>query len=159
MQGYFNLETQTRDVFYQGFLRTGDLARIDDQGYLYIEGRIKEMINVRGLNVYPKEIEEVLYQLPYVKETAVVGVNHPKKGEVPIGFVVLKEGTSAQSKDILAFLRGRLAAFKVPLRIEFREQLPKNTTGKILKYVLRKQVESSFFASKTAPVFGSDQVP
>ncbi|MBN2120008.1 MAG: long-chain fatty acid--CoA ligase [Candidatus Omnitrophica bacterium] len=146
MKGYFKMEQASAEVIEKGFLHTGDLARIDNQGYVYIEGRIKEMINVRGLNVYPKEIEDVLYQLTFVKEAAVVGVNHPKKGEVPIGFVVLKDNQTSDSGQILKFLREHLAPFKVPLRIEFRDNLPKNTTGKILKYVLKQQLEAALFS-------------
>lgn len=104
MKGYFNLESETSRVLKEGWLHTGDLGYIDKEGYLYITGRLKEMINVRGLNVYPREIEDVLYRLKEIKEAAVVGVNHPRKGEVPAGFVVLKEGSTLTSGQVQNFL-------------------------------------------------------
>lgn len=148
MQGYFKREEESKKIIANQFLHTGDLAKIDEDGYIYIEGRIKEMINVRGLNVYPREIEEVLYQLPFVKEAAVVGIQHPRKGEVPMGYVVVKEKKQAQPSDIIRFLRQRLAGFKVPHRIEIRDFLPKNTTGKILKYQLKQETEKTLFSKK-----------
>ena len=107
------------------------------------------MINVRGLNVYPREIEEVLYQFPHIKEAAVVGIQHPRKGEAPVGFVVFKEEKSAESRQIITFLRQQLASFKIPIKIVIRKSLPKNATGKILKYVLKEEIEKTLF-QKTA---------
>ena len=95
------------------------------------------MVNVRGLNVYPREIEEVLYQNPKVKEAAVIGISDVHKGEVPKGFVVLKEGEAASEQEIIQYLRCRLAIYKIPKYIEFMASLPKNTTGKILKRELK----------------------
>jgi long-chain acyl-CoA synthetase len=118
------------------------MAQLDQQGYAYIVGRKKEMINVRGLNVYPREIEEVLYQNPKVKEAAVIGIIDAHKGEVPKGFIVLQENASATEHEILQYLRERLAGYKIPKYIEFRAQLPKNTTGKILKRLLKDEEES-----------------
>ncbi len=115
------------------------MAKLDSDGYVYIVGRKKEMVNVRGLNVYPREIEEVLYQNPRIKEAAVIGIPDIHRGEVPIGFVVLKEGESATEHEIIQYLRERLASYKVPKYIEFREFLPKNTTGKILKRILQDE--------------------
>ena len=136
MQGYFKKEEETKEVLKDGWLYTGDMAKIDGEGYLYIVGRKKEMINVRGLNVYPREIEEVLYQNLKIKEAAVIGIVDEHKGEVPKGFVVLKEGEIATEHEIVHYLRERLAPYKVPKSIEFRESLPKNTLGKILKRIL-----------------------
>lgn len=121
------------------WLYTGDMAKIEDDDYVYIVGRKKEMVNVRGLNVYPREIEEVLYQNPKVKEAAVIGIPDTHKGEVPKGFVVLKEAESVSEHEIIQYLRERLASYKIPKCIEFREPLPKNTTGKILKRVLKDE--------------------
>lgn len=137
MQGYFKKEEATKETLKDGWLYTGDMAKLDQDGYVYIVGRKKEMINVRGLNVYPREIEEVLYQNPKIKETAIIGIPDAHKGEVPKGFVVLKEGEEATDHEILQYLRERMAAYKIPKYIEFRTSLPKNTTGKILKRLLR----------------------
>lgn len=139
MQGYYKKEKETAETIKDGWLYTGDMARFDEEGYVYIEGRKKEMINVRGLNVYPREIEEVLYQNPKVKEAAVIGVTDYHKGEVPKAFIVLKEGVFATEQEIILYLRQRLAAFKIPKFVEFRNSLPKNTTGKILKRILEDE--------------------
>ncbi len=142
MQGYYNLAEETKKALRGGWLYTGDLARIDADGFIYIMGRSKEMINVRGFNVYPREIEDLLYRFPHVKETAVVGVSHKHRGEVPVAFVVAE--TDLKEKDIIDYLRANIAAYKVPLKILFREQLPKNPTGKILKRVLQEEIKDIF---------------
>jgi long-chain acyl-CoA synthetase len=142
MQGYFKQTEASLESLRNGWLYTGDMAQLDQQGYAYIVGRKKEMINVRGLNVYPREIEEVLYQNPKVKEAAVIGIIDAHKGEVPKGFIVLQENASATEHEILQYLRERLAGYKIPKYIEFRAQLPKNTTGKILKRLLKDEEES-----------------
>ena len=139
MTGYYKQEEATNSTLKEGWLYTGDMAKFDSDGYIYIVGRKKEMVNVRGLNVYPREIEEVLYQNPKIKEAAVIGIADPHKGEVPIGFVVLKDGENATEHEIIQYLRERLALYKVPKYIEFRESLPKNTTGKILKRILEDE--------------------
>ena len=139
MKGYFRLEEATRDALKDGWLYTGDMAKMDENNYLYIVGRKKDMVNVRGLNVYPREIEDVLYQHPKIKEVAVIGIKDIHKGEVPKGFVVLKDGECADEHELISFLRGKIAAYKIPHRIEFRDSLPKNTTGKILKRLLREE--------------------
>jgi len=139
MYGYFKQEEVTKETIKEGWLYTGDMAKFDRQGYVYIVGRKKEMVNVRGLNVYPREIEEVLYQNPKIKEAAVIGIPDEHKGEVPKGFVVLKENEVATEHEIIQYLRDRLAPYKIPKYIEFRDTLPKNTTGKILKRVLKDE--------------------
>lgn len=141
MQGYYKHAEATEEVLKNGWLYTGDMAKIEHNGYVYIVGRKKEMVNVRGLNVYPREIEEVLYHNPKIKEAAVIGITDTHKGEVPKGFVVLKEPGSASEHEIIQYLRERLASYKIPKYIEFREFLPKNTTGKILKRVLKDEEE------------------
>lgn len=141
MQGYYKQKEATVETIKDGWLYTGDMAKFDSEGYVYIVGRKKEMINVRGLNVYPREIEEVLYQNPKIKEAAVIGVSDVHKGEVPKGFVVLKENESATEHEIIQYLRERLATYKIPKYIEFRTALPKNTTGKILKRLLKDELE------------------
>jgi long-chain acyl-CoA synthetase len=136
MLGYHRQTEATAEVLRGDWLYTGDMAKFDQEGYFYIVGRKKEMVNVRGLNVYPREIEEVLYQNPKIKEAAVIGVLDAHKGEVPKGFVVLHEGQQASQQEIIQYLRERLAAYKIPKYIEFRAALPKNNTGKILKRLL-----------------------
>jgi long-chain acyl-CoA synthetase len=142
MKGYYNLPEDTENVLKDGWLYTGDLAKIDEDGFIYIIGRLKEMINVRGLNVYPREIEDVLYKYPKVKESAVVGVFHRHRGEVPVAFIVKKEEVT--EREIIDYLRANIASYKVPLRVFFKDSLPKNTTGKTLKKDLQKEVESIF---------------
>jgi long-chain acyl-CoA synthetase len=142
MQGYFKKEEATQEVLKDGWLYTGDMAKMDREGYFFIVGRKKEMVNVRGLNVYPREIEEVLYQNPKIKEAAVIGIADEHRGEVPKGFIVLKEGESVSEHDILHYLRERLASYKIPKSIEFRDALPKNTTGKILKRLLVEEEQA-----------------
>jgi len=139
MKGYYKQIEATKETLRDGWLYTGDMAKFDKDGYLFIVGRKKEMVNVRGLNVYPREIEEVLYQNPKVKEAAVIGIPDTHKGEVPVGFVVLKEGEKASEHEIMQYLKNRLAPFKIPKYVEFRDFLPKNSTGKILKRVLQDE--------------------
>jgi long-chain acyl-CoA synthetase len=139
MQGYYKKGESTAETLKEGWLYTGDMAKLDDEGYVYIVGRKKEMVNVRGLNVYPREIEEVLYQNPKIKEAAIIGIADIHKGEVPKGFVVLKENEKATEHEIIHYLRDRLAPYKIPKYIEFRESLPKNTAGKILKRLLKDE--------------------
>ncbi len=136
MKGYHGKDDENKKVLKDGWLLTGDIAKTDPEGYLYIMGRKKEMVNVRGLNVYPREIEEVLYQNPHIKEAAIIGVPDAHRGEIPKGYVVLKEAGSITEHEIIAFLREHLALYKVPRKIEIRENLPKNTSGKILKRTL-----------------------
>lgn len=142
MKGYYKLEEETKKALKDGWLYTGDLAKIDEQGYIYIMGRRKEMINVRGLNVYPKEIEDILYKHPKIKEAAIVGVPHRHRGEAPVGFIV-KEG-ELTSREVIDYLRANLASYKVPLKIIFKDSLPKGPTGKILKKELVREVEGIF---------------
>jgi len=137
MKGYLNQPQANAQTIKDNWLYTGDLAKFDSDGYIYIVGRKKEMVNVRGLNVYPKELEDVLYEHPYVKEAAVIGVIDKHKGEVPKGFVTLKDGVQKKADEVehelLLFLRDRLALYKIPKRIEIIESFPKTSTGKILK--------------------------
>jgi long-chain acyl-CoA synthetase len=142
MKGYFNLPEETNAALKDGWLYTGDLAKIDEDGFIYIMGRLKEMINVRGLNVYPREIEDLLYQHSKVKEAAVVGLRHRHRGEVPVAFVV-KTG-QVNEREIIEYLRTNIASYKVPLKVFFKDTLPKNPTGKVLKTELQKEVEHIF---------------
>ncbi|MGD9014404.1 MAG: long-chain fatty acid--CoA ligase [Candidatus Omnitrophota bacterium] len=133
MAGYLKNEQATCQTLKDNWLFTGDMSRIDEDGYIYIVDRKKEMINVRGLNVYPVEIERVLFRHPKIKEAAVVGVRDRFKGEVPKAFIVLKENEDFSSAEIIKYLRGNLASFKIPKFVEFRDSLPKTATGKVAK--------------------------
>ena len=137
MKGYLNQPEATAETLRGGWLHTGDLARMDKDGYIYIVDRKKEMIIRGGYNVYPREIEEILYTHPDVVEAAVVGVPHPDLGEEVAAMVVLREGASATSEELRQFVKERVAPYKYPRRIEPVKELPKGHTGKILKRNLR----------------------
>jgi len=139
MRGYLNRPEETAAVLRDGWLFTGDMARMDEDGFFYIVDRKKEMINVGGLKVYPREVEEVLYQHPAVREAAVIGAPDPLRGEVVKAFVALREGASASPEEIIAFCRERLAPYKTPRTVGFRESLPKSLIGKILRRALAQE--------------------
>ncbi len=143
MKGYWNRPEETAQTLRDGWLYTGDIASMDEDGYFRIVDRKKELVIVGGFNVYPREVEEVLYQHPKVLEAAVVGVKHPLRGEAVKAFVVLKEGEHATEAELIAFCREKLASYKVPREIEFVKELPKSPAGKILKWVLKQQAEKS----------------
>lgn len=138
MKGYYNMPEETANAIRDGWLYTGDLARKDEEGYFYIVDRKKDMIIVGGYNVYPREVEEVLFAHPGILEAAVVGVPDLNFGEQVLAFVVLKD-TALSTDEVEAFCREKLAKYKVPTRIEILEELPKNTTGKILRRTLKEQ--------------------
>jgi long-chain acyl-CoA synthetase len=117
---------------------TGDIGYRDAEGYYFITDRKKDMILVNGINVYPREIEEVMYQFPGVKEAAVIGKPDTRKGEQPVAFVAANEGSVIDETELRHFLKKRLADYKVPRRIILLQALPRNATGKILKTVLRQ---------------------
>jgi long-chain acyl-CoA synthetase len=137
MGEYYNLPRETEETLKRGWLYTGDLVKQDDEGYIYIVDRKKDMISVRGLNVYPREVEEVLYSHPAIAEAAVIGVKDKTKKEMPKAFLALKEGKSISKKEIIKYCQERLASYKIPHKIEFRKELPKTPTGKILKRALK----------------------
>ncbi len=141
MIGYRNQPAETAEAMRSGWYHTGDLGKVDVDGYFYIVDRKKDMIIVGGLNVYPREIEEVLYTHPAVQDAAVVGVPDRKRGEEPVAIVALKEGAEATGHDLIRYCRERLANYKVPRRVEFRESLPRSGTGKVVKRLLRKEME------------------
>ncbi|MBD0325747.1 MAG: long-chain fatty acid--CoA ligase [Pyrinomonadaceae bacterium] len=148
MKGYWNREDETsialrKDETGRTWLYTGDVARMDSDGYTYIVQRKKDMIIVSGFNVYPSEVEGVLYTHPAVMEAGVIGIPDAYRGEAVKAFVVLKQGASATPKELIEFCRGGLAEFKVPARIEIRESLPKTAVGKILHRVLREEESKS----------------
>jgi len=139
MKGYYKMPEETAYAIRDGWLYTGDLAKMDEEGYFYIVDRKKDMIIVGGYNVYPREVEEVLYNHPNVVEVAVVGVPDPNFGEAVKCFVVSKND-SLTEEELIAYCREHLAKYKVPSSIEFLEELPKNTTGKILRRALKEQL-------------------
>src|SRR3954447_20220166 len=133
MKGYWQREDATQNAFKDGWFLTGDIARVDEDGYFFIVDRKKDMIIRGGYNVYPREIEEVLYEHPAVSEAAVIGVPDESMGEEVGAAVVLKEGAEASADEIRAFVKERVAAYKYPRKIWFPDELPKGPTGKILK--------------------------
>lgn len=139
MAGYWNRPDETAAVLRDGWLYTGDVARMDENGYFYIVDRKKEMLISGGLNVYPREVEEVLFAHPAVLEAALIGIPDPHRGEVGKAFVVLRPGAQATAEDILTHCKAHLAPFKVPRMVEFRETLPKSLIGKTLRRVLAEE--------------------
>ncbi|MDX1614905.1 MAG: long-chain fatty acid--CoA ligase [Candidatus Promineifilaceae bacterium] len=133
MQGYWQMPTETKNTLRDGWLYTGDIARMDEDGYFYIEDRKKDMIIAGGYNVYPREVEEVLATHPAVMEVAVAGVPDPHRGETVKAWIVTKEGTDVSAEEIIAWSKERLAKYKYPRLVEFRDELPKSTVGKVLK--------------------------
>ena len=138
MLGYWNQPDETAKAMRNGWLLTGDIGYRDADGYYYITDRKKDMLLVNGINVYPREIEEILYQYPGVKEAAVVGKPDPRKGEQPVAFVAATDGTVLEEKTLQRFVRERLADYKVPRKVVLLPALPRNATGKILKTELRR---------------------
>jgi long-chain acyl-CoA synthetase len=142
MQGYWKREAETKAIFIDGWMRTGDIGKMDEDGFFYIVDRAKDLIIASGFNVYPREVEEVLFQHPAVSEAAVVGVPDEYRGETVAAFVTLKPGftpSEQMKEEILAFCKERLTPYKVPKKLEFRDSLPKTLVGKVLRRELRAQ--------------------
>jgi long-chain acyl-CoA synthetase len=137
MKGYYQKPEATAEAFHHGWFHSGDIGRFDEEGYLYIVDRVKDMIIRGGLNVYPREVEEVLMSHPDVSLAAVVGVPHERHGEEVKAFVVLKEGAELTEDALMAWSKSMMADYKYPRQIVFRDTLPMNATGKILKRELR----------------------
>jgi fatty-acyl-CoA synthase len=135
--GYYQDDEATSQTLKDGWLHTGDLARVDADGYVYITGRAKDMILTGGLNVYPAEIEQLIAERPEVQEAAVIGVPHPEWGEVGKAIVVLKPDHAIDEATLLASLKTQLATFKVPRIVEFTDTpLPRTMSGKVQKFKL-----------------------
>ena len=139
MKEYWNNPAETANQLKDGWLSTGDIATMDEDGYLYIVDRKKDMIIAGGFNVYPKEVDEVLFQHPKVEFGIAVGVPDEYRGETVKAFIVLKEGETATGKEIIDFCREKLAPYKVPKIVEFRESLPQSAVGKVLRRELRAE--------------------
>jgi long-chain acyl-CoA synthetase len=148
MRGYWNMPGETEMVLDdEGWLYTGDIARADSDGFFYIVDRKKDMIIASGYNIYPRDVEEVLFEHPKVADAAVAGVPDPKRGETVKAYIVLKEGETATEDEIKDFCRDKMSKYKVPTLVEFRDELPKTMVGKVLRRVLveeeKKAAESS----------------
>jgi long-chain acyl-CoA synthetase len=139
MLGYWNRPEESAEAIRNGWFHSGDIGYMDDDGYIFIVDRVKDMINAAGYKIWPREVEEVLFQHEAIKECAVVGLADPEKGEIPAAYVVLRDGASLSADAFDAYCRQHLAAYKVPRRVEFVATLPKSATGKILKRVLRDE--------------------
>ncbi|MCL6448353.1 MAG: long-chain fatty acid--CoA ligase [Armatimonadetes bacterium] len=139
-KGYWEMPEATAEAFTGDWFHTGDLGKADEDGYIYIVDRKKDMLICGGYNVYPREVEEVLYTHPAVLEAAVLGVPDPIKGEIPKAFIVLKPDAVADETEIITYCKERLAAYKAPRAVEFRKELPKSATGKILKRELKDYI-------------------
>ncbi len=140
MQGYWKRKEETAAIFINGWMHTGDLGKMDEDGFFYVVERAKDMIIASGFNVYPREVEEVLFQHSSIQEAAVAGVPDEYRGETVAAFVVLKPGIALSEEmrhSILAYCKQNLAAYKVPKILEFRESLPKSIIGKVLRRELK----------------------
>ena len=138
MLGYWNKPDETANAMRGDWLLTGDIGYRDEQGYYFITDRKKDMLLVNGINVYPREIEEILYQFPGVKEAAVIGVPDKRKGEQAVAYIAANDGVTLEERAVAEFIRARLADYKVPRKIFFLSKLPRNATGKILKTELKR---------------------
>jgi len=139
MKGYWGKSEDTERALRGGWLHSGDIGTMDDEGYVFIVDRVKDMINVSGFKVWPAEVEQLLYRHPAVKEIAVYGVPDAEKGEAVRAAIVLKDGATTTGEAIIAYCREQMAVYKAPAAVDFVKELPKSATGKILKRVLRSQ--------------------
>jgi long-chain acyl-CoA synthetase len=133
MKGYWNMPGETELALHDGWLYTGDIARADEQGFFYIVDRKKDLIIASGYNIYPRDVEEVIFEHPKVADVAVAGIPDPRRGETVKAYVVLKEGEAATPEEIIEFSRERMSRYKVPTQVEFRKELPKTMVGKVLR--------------------------
>ncbi|HLX53234.1 MAG TPA: long-chain-fatty-acid--CoA ligase, partial [Aquella sp.] len=140
MKGYYNRSRETAEAIVDGWFKTGDIGYLDEDGYIFIIDRKKDLIIHKGMNIYPREIEEILYTHEKVNACAVIGIKDKEDNEVPVAYIELKENETAVESEIKDFLKTQLATFKQPRKIFFVEKLPRNATGKILKRELRDQI-------------------
>lgn len=139
MKGYYKDEEATREALRGGWLHTGDLARMDEEGFIYIVDRKKDMIVSGGENIYPREIEEILYSHPKIEDAAIVGIPDPLWGESVRAVIVLRKGETMTEKEVIEYCKSHLASYKKPKSVEFVESLPRNPSGKVLKTLLRER--------------------
>ena len=138
MKGYYEKPEETASVLKDGWLFTGDIGFLDEDGYLTIVDRKKDMIVASGFNVFPQEIDEVLFEHPKILEACTIGVEDDYRGEAPKSYVVLKQGETLEKEEIIAYCRQKLSSYKVPKLIEFIDELPKSAVGKILRRELKE---------------------
>jgi long-chain acyl-CoA synthetase len=141
MTGYWNKPQDTEDCFVGRFFRTGDVGYMDAEGYVFIVDRIKDMINASGFKVYPRRIEDALYEHPAVAEVTVIGIPDAYRGEAPKAFVKLKDGKEASAAELIHFLKEKLSKLELPAEIEFRDELPKTHVGKLSRRELRAEAK------------------
>jgi long-chain acyl-CoA synthetase len=142
MSGYWNRLTETAETLRDGWLYTGDIAKMDEDGYFFITDRKKDLILSGGFNVYPREVDEVLYEHPKVLHATTIGIPHSEYGESVKAFIVLKPGESVTGEEIIRFCKAKLVGYKCPREVEFKESLPMTETGKVLRRVLKEQEQS-----------------
>jgi acyl-CoA synthetase (AMP-forming)/AMP-acid ligase II len=138
MRGYWNRPEESAEVLRGGWLHTGDMGYVDDEGYLYVQDRLKDMIVSGGENVYPRVVEDVLFRHSAIADAAVIGVPDERWGEAVKAVVVLRAGTTATEEEIIGFCRGKLGGFELPRSVDFVDALPRNASGKVLKRVVRE---------------------
>ena len=143
MKGYWNRPEETAEALRGDWLHSGDIGRMDADGYVYIVDRVKDMVNVSGFKVWPAEVEQYLYRMPQVAECAVYGIPDPHKGEQVAVAVVARPDSGLTADEVIAYCRDNIAAYKVPARVDIVAELPKSATGKLLKRVLREQAASA----------------
>ena len=143
MRGYRNRPEESARALRDGWLYTGDIGELDEEGYLYIRGRKKEMLIVSGYNVYPREIEEILHRNPEVKEAAVVGRTDAYRGELPVAFIVPVSGNGADAETLQGYCSENLAPYKVPAEFRFCKELPKTVVGKVDKVALARRANQA----------------
>jgi long-chain acyl-CoA synthetase len=139
MKGYWRKPEETALVLHDGWLLTGDIAHMDKDGYFYITDRKKDLIKYSGYSVYPRDLEDLLYEHPAVKLCAVIGKPDPLAGEIPKAFIVLKEGALVSAEEIKSFVNDKVAPYKAIREVEFRKDLPVSSAGKVLKRQLREE--------------------
>lgn len=150
MKGYWKRPDESGNTIRNGWLYTGDIATMDEQGYVFIVDRKKDLVLVGGYNVYPREIDEVLYSHPKVQDAVSVGVPHKTRGEILKVYIVLKPGESMTKNEVISYCRSKLANYKVPKQVEFRDELPKSMVGKILRRAIRSEEEEKIKHSTEA---------
>jgi long-chain acyl-CoA synthetase len=148
MKGYWNMPDETAHTLRDGWLFTGDIGKMDDEGYVYILDRKKDLIIASGYNIYPRDIEEVLYHHPEIQEAVVIGVPDAYRGETVKAIIVPKANSKLTHEQVKEYCKNNLSAYKVPRVIEFRSELPKTNVGKILRRALREEEKANTIKSE-----------